>query len=61
MLKKLLHVHLVHDIKTVLSLCHMEDWLTHELVKNQDVILLLKVVTKRSDEERLKQRALCDK
>ena len=61
MLKELLHVHFVHDIETILSLSHMENWLTHELVKNQNVVLLLEIVTERSDEERLEQRALGDK
>lgn len=43
-LKKLRHVHLVHDIKTVLSLGGVEDRLAHELVEDENVVLLLKVL-----------------
>ena len=32
MLQQILHVHLVHDVKAVFSLTHVEDWLGHELV-----------------------------
>ena len=32
MLKQLLHVHLIHDIKTVFFLGHVENWFTHKLV-----------------------------
>lgn len=31
MFQKLLHIHFKHDVQRVFSLCHVEDWLTHEL------------------------------
>lgn len=38
-----LHVHLVHDIKTVHPLSHVKNRFKHELVKRYDVVLLLEV------------------
>ena len=55
-----MHVHFVHDIKTILSFIHVEDWLSHELVKGQDIVLSLEVVTQRVNEECLKKGTLGD-
>jgi hypothetical protein len=58
MLKKLLHVHFVHDIKTVFSLCHVKDRLSHEFVQHQNVVLLLEEKLQSLDKVVLEQLAL---
>lgn len=57
MLQESLHVHLIHDIKAILSLNHMQNRLWHEFVKNQDIVALLKEQAKTIDEILLKQLA----
>ena len=47
MLQQALHVHLKHDIQRVLPLCHMEDWLRHELVKLRNMLLSEKIALER--------------
>jgi hypothetical protein len=58
MLKKSLHVHLVHNVKAVLFLGHVEDRLRHKLVQHKDVVLLFKEEAETSHKIVLKQLAL---
>ena len=46
-LKKHVHVHFKHDIKTVLFLCHVKDGLSHELIQLRDMLLSREVVGER--------------
>jgi hypothetical protein len=60
MLKELLHVHLVHNVKTILSLSHVEDGLGHELVQNQNIVLLLKEKLESMHKVVLEKLAFCN-
>jgi hypothetical protein len=60
MLEEGLHVHFVHDIQAVFSFGHVQDWLGHELVQDQDVVLLLEEQLETTGKVVLEQLALCD-
>jgi hypothetical protein len=60
-LRQLLHIHLEHNVKTILLLSHVNDGLHHLLCKDLNVILLFEILLNASHDVLLKHLAFSRK